>query len=382
MAKVSELSSAVAPDSDDLLYLVEDGISRKWTLGAAVAWLVANGVQGTDAELAALAGLASANNKIPRFTGAGTADMLDFSTSAALGSSDTTIPSQKAIKDYVDSVITGGATDVMVFKGVIDASANPNYPAGDAGHLYKISVAGKIGGASGPNVEAGDTVYCITDATSAGNHATVGANWVISQVNIDGQVIGPASSADSRIARFDGATGKLLKDGGTDAALIDTATHAATSKATPVDADELPLVDSAASNVLKRLTWANLKATLKTYFDTLYSANSNTVTALSISSGVVNIDCSLGDFFTLALTANVTSITFSNLPGSGKGASKGVRLQQDGTGSRTVALPASFKATAGSDTAVQSAANAYTVLMLTSFDNGTRWEYTMRAGAA
>jgi hypothetical protein len=44
----------------------------------------------------------------------------------------------------------------------------------------------------------------------------------------------------------------------------------ATNKATPVDADALPLSDSAASNALKKLTWANLKATLKTYFDTLY----------------------------------------------------------------------------------------------------------------
>jgi len=47
---------------------------------------------------------------------------------------------------------------------------------------------------------------------------------------------------------------------------------AATSKATPVDADELPLADSAASFGLKKLTWANLKATLKNYFDTFYVA--------------------------------------------------------------------------------------------------------------
>jgi hypothetical protein len=45
----------------------------------------------------------------------------------------------------------------------------------------------------------------------------------------------------------------------------------ATGKATPVDADTLPLSDSAASNGLKKLTWANLKATLKTYLDTLYA---------------------------------------------------------------------------------------------------------------
>lgn len=43
---------------------------------------------------------------------------------------------------------------------------------------------------------------------------------------------------------------------------IAAAIHIATSKATPIDADELPIVDTAAANVLKKLTWANLKATL------------------------------------------------------------------------------------------------------------------------
>lgn len=43
------------------------------------------------------------------------------------------------------------------------------------------------------------------------------------------------------------------------------------SKATPVDADALLLQDSADSSIWKRLTWANLKATAKSYFDTLYA---------------------------------------------------------------------------------------------------------------
>jgi hypothetical protein len=60
-------------------------------------------------------------------------------------------------------------------------------------------------------------------------------------------------------------------DGTANITVIAPGTHAATSKSTPVDADELPLVDSAASNVLKKLTWANLKAALKTYFDGLYA---------------------------------------------------------------------------------------------------------------
>jgi hypothetical protein len=54
-------------------------------------------------------------------------------------------------------------------------------------------------------------------------------------------------------------------------AAIPSKVHSASSKTPPVDADEIPLIDSADSFSLKRLTWANLKAALKTYFDTLYN---------------------------------------------------------------------------------------------------------------
>jgi len=47
--------------------------------------------------------------------------------------------------------------------------------------------------------------------------------------------------------------------------------NGATNKTPPVDADYVGLMDSAASNILKKLSWANIKATLKTYFDTLYA---------------------------------------------------------------------------------------------------------------
>lgn len=64
-------------------------------------------------------------------------------------------------------------------------------------------------------------------------------------------------------------TGKL------DSSLYDTSLDAyiagRTEKVTPVDADTLPLTDSAASSVLKKVTWANVKATIKAYTDTLYA---------------------------------------------------------------------------------------------------------------
>ena len=105
-----------------------------------------------------------------------------------------------------------------------------------------------------------------------------------------GDVTGPASSVDSDVALFDGITGKLIKDGGTFSSLIASSTNAATSKTTPVDADEIPLADSATSFSLKKLTWANLKATAKTYFDTLYQPLATILTTfsgLANSSGVL-----------------------------------------------------------------------------------------------
>lgn len=62
----------------------------------------------------------------------------------------------------------------------------------------------------------------------------------------------------------------------TDVVNVGSSIHGATAKTTPIDADTIPFIDSAASNVLKKVTWANVKATIKTYFDTIYAAVSHT----------------------------------------------------------------------------------------------------------
>ena len=59
----------------------------------------------------------------------------------------------------------------------------------------------------------------------------------------------------------------------TDVVNVAEVIHGATTKSTPVNNDELSLIDTAAENVLKKLTWTNAKATLKTYFDTLYTGS-------------------------------------------------------------------------------------------------------------
>lgn len=205
----SALSSGLIPQST-VIDLVTD-LAAKQPLDADLTAIAALTTTAYGRALLVLADAVAARTAL----GLGTSAVVDLDTDSTLAAnSDARIASQRAIKDYIASVITGGASDVMLFKGVIDASANPNYPAADAGHLYKISVAGKIGGVSGPNVEAGDTLYCILDGSGAGTHAAVGANWNIVQVNVDGQVTGPSAATTDRIAVFNGSTGKIIADGG------------------------------------------------------------------------------------------------------------------------------------------------------------------------
>jgi hypothetical protein len=56
----------------------------------------------------------------------------------------------------------------------------------------------------------------------------------------------------------------------TDAVNIASSIVGVSAKTTPIDADSIGIIDSEASNSLKKSTWTNIKAFLKTYFDTLY----------------------------------------------------------------------------------------------------------------
>jgi hypothetical protein len=137
------------------------------------------------------------------------------------------VPLAIATTQYVDNIL--GDANALVYKGTIDCSTNPNYPSADSGHLYIVSIAGKIGGALGENVEVGDMLICNTDSTPSGDQATVGIYWNIIQKNIDGAVTGPSSSTDGNIALFNGATGKVIKDSGTNLSnYLTTATAALT----------------------------------------------------------------------------------------------------------------------------------------------------------
>lgn len=102
-----------------------------------------------------------------------------------------------------------GSADALVYKGVTDCSANPNYPAADAGHVYLVSVAGKIGGASGTVVEVGDLFLCRVDSTASGNQATVGSSWNVVQANMLAPFASPTTTKGDLIVRGASADGRL-----------------------------------------------------------------------------------------------------------------------------------------------------------------------------
>jgi hypothetical protein len=126
-------------------------------------------------------------------------------------------PAGATVKAWISSASDGDGSNLLV--GVSGGRLYtmvlgdyPNYPAADAGDTYRVSVAGKIGGNSGPNVEAGDMMVCTTDSTPTGDHATVGAYWDIIQMNLDGAVVGPGSSTDHALVRWNSTTGTSALD--------------------------------------------------------------------------------------------------------------------------------------------------------------------------
>ena len=110
--------------------------------------------------------------------------------------------------------------------------------------------------------------------------------------------------------------------------------NGATEKTTPVDADMVGLMDSAASNILKKLSWANIKATLKTYFDTLYfGRNTSTLSSDFTTSSATYTDIT---GLSVTLEANSTYMIWITTPYSSPATATGVGVSMTVTGSPTL----------------------------------------------
>jgi hypothetical protein len=185
----------------------------------------------------------------------------DLDTDVTLAAnSDTKVPSQKAVKAYADSAAAAAAA------AVVDSSPST------------LNTLNELAAALGD-----DASFATSVATSLGNKqdkSTLGADTA-------------------------------------------TAVHAATGKSTPVDGDELLIADSAASYAPKKLTWANLKATLKTYFDTIYAALTHAARHKSGGADAIKLDELAAP--TDITTLNATTSAHGLLPKLGGGTTNFLR---------------------------------------------------------
>lgn len=217
-----------------------------------------------------------------------------------------------AFKSYVDSEIDAAVVGLLDDRGNFDASGNVFPSSGGSGtagailkgDLWTISVAGTLGGTP---VSVGDVVRALVDTPGQ-----TAANWSVTENNIGYVPENNANKTDTMSGNTTSSIKFLSAKGVYDwvislgyqvsltASNFGSFLTGLSAKTTPVDADEFVLSDSAASNAAKKVTGTNLKAYLKTYFDTIYTRSN-----LGVQSGEVIVTS--GTSFTTP--SNITTLT-------------------------------------------------------------------------
>ena len=217
----------------------------------------------------------------------------------------------------------------MVYKDDWDASSGSFPGSGSAkiGWFYNVSVAGTI---DSVEFAIGDSIIAKVDNASISTYVL---NWVKKDQtdavqNVAGEV--GTISKSSLLAALN------VEDGAdvTDAENVEDAITS-TSADTLTDTSVLPFVKAA---VLVKITWANLKATLKTYQDTLYVVVADfleeklngTATENLTMTGAVNVSLNTAAHSNFKLTGNAT-ITITDTPASGKTVTRTYKVRSTAT---------------------------------------------------
>lgn len=243
-------------------------------------------------------------------------------------------------KAYADGLVVGLLDD----RGSHNASTNLFPSTGGSGtsgailkgDLWYISAAGILGGQA---VNIGDSVRALVDTPG-----TTSSNWDILESNI-GYV---PEAISNKVTTFATLNNNLYPTTQAVANYLSGLTwltdliwgawlNGLTAKTTPIDADYIGLMDSADSNKAKKLSWANLKATLAGYF-TSYQI----ITITSNANPTIAIGTFRETFVDITAQAvAITAITITGTPSNG--AKLTIRFKDNGT-ARAITLGGSFEA--------------------------------------
>lgn len=302
--------------------------------------------QPLDATLTALAAVVTAANKIIYATASDTFSTLDLDTDGTLAAnSDTKLASQKAVKTYVDASVVG----LFDLKGATDASTNPNYPAASKADIYVVSVAGKVGGASGVSVDIGDMYLSLVD-NAGGTQASVGTSWVVLEHNLVGALLSANNLSDitsASSARTNLGLGTLATQNGT---------FSGTSSGTNTGDQTITLTggvtgSGTGSFVATVITNANLTGPITSVGNaTSVAAQTGTGTTFVMQTSPTLTTPTLG----VATATSINGLTITTSTGTltvtnGKTASILKTLSFDGTDSTTMIFPTTSATIARTD---------------------------------
>lgn len=226
-------------------------------------------VQAINANLTALAGLTFAANKILYLNGAGNLATADVTAAGRALLDDADATAQRTTLGLGPLALLASINTANITDGAVTNAK--------AATMATARLKGRV--TAGTGVQEDLTAAQVRALLNVEDGATADMTGSEIKAAYEGQADTNAftDTEKTKLAGVEAAADV------TDAGNVGSAVHGAAAKATPVDTDTFAGIDSAASNVLKKFTWANIKAAMKAHLDTVYQPIATVLTNTTAS---------------------------------------------------------------------------------------------------